>query len=198
MRESSTSLNSSGPGTPTVEFDVADHLSCTRTEMYRALELFHSIVKHTLSIQFTVMAATSIVLSFGLNMAKSDASNAATNTALDLTDLPNEISILAGVILILLGPFSVVSTIIMSHYYKLYVAAAMFAAQAHDQFGKVPHPWFFMLKGRGYTQGLSEKELDAVLRQRTYRFPHSWSLYALVVIGIGICAVAGGVLILRS
>lgn len=158
-------------------------LSSVRKEMYDALSLYHDHVKHSLSLMFAVLTAVFAILGFFM---KGDAPAAPS---------PAIMRVFAGSVLVSLFPMGVISTIIISRYYKLYVAALVYAAELHEAVGLGSHAWFEQI--REYRSKLGETSSRGdLIRKRTYGWPHSWLLYAILIWFIAVIGLFVGLLIL--
>src|SRR5215208_747199 len=172
-------------------------LSSARKEMYDALRLFQDHVKHLLSLMFTVMAAVFAVLGLIIKEEAPELIN------------PTIISVLGGLVLILLFPLGLFSTIIISRYYRLYVCALTYAADLHESVGQGNHPWFKeAIKKRDdlFKEAIKERDnleppdpdlfLGKFIDKRTYGWPHSWRLYAILIGLVASTSLVVGILIL--
>lgn len=158
-------------------------LSCTRQEMYQALSLFHSHVVYTLSVMFTLLTAVLAIFGFSGNALQNFGAT------------QGIVKWIGGVILVLIFPLGAVSIIIIGRYYKLYVAALIFSAEAHESEGIANHAWFEDLDK--YRKSLGENHSKAQLvRSRTYAWPHSWILYSILIGLISLAGLILGILLL--
>jgi hypothetical protein len=166
-------------------------MSASREEMYRALELFHTHVKHTLSLMFTLLTAVFAVLGFVLQEAQQEINS----------ELVGLFKLAGGFVLILVFPLGLVSIFIIGRYYKLYVAALLYATELHEEEGLASHQWF--RDSAQYRSTIADASRAAVsnselIRRRTYGWPHSWILYSLLIGLIALTALAVGITMLLS
>ena len=157
-------------------------LSSSRKEMYDALALFYTHVKHTISLMLTLMTAVFAI--FGLALKEGNA-----NPALLLI-----FKTVGGLILIALFPLGIVSIFIIGRYYKLYVAALIYATELHKSVGLHNHKWFQHLAEdlQSLPEGCSEEDL---YRKRTYGWPHSWILYTLLISALSAISMFSGIFV---
>lgn len=161
---------------------VSAFLSDTRKEMYDALSLFYTHVKHTVSLMLTLMTAVFAI--FGVALGQ-------TNPKPEILYIFKTIG---GVILLALFPLGIVSILIIARYYKLYVAALIYSADLHASIGLDSHSWFQQIKEdlESLPRGATEKDL---LYKRTYGWPHSWILYSSLIIILSILSFISGIFI---
>lgn len=145
-----------------------EFLSASRKEMYDALSLFYTHVKHTISLMLSIMTAVFVI--FGVAL-KDTASRA---------EIEPLFKLLGGVILSALFPLGIVSILIIGRYYKLYVAALMFAGELHTSVGLSSHAWFEHIREDAESLGQTAGKKE-VLHKRTYGWPHSWILYSMLI-----------------
>ena len=161
-------------------------LSSTRKEMYSALNLFHEHVRYTISLMFTLLTAVFAILGLGNNAALSMSVNN-----------PYILKLTASVILFLLFPLGIIFIAIIGRYYRLYVAALVFAAEAHETMELDQHLWFEEIKlsrqklGNQYTK-------NKLISSRVYQFPNGWILYSMLIGTISIAGLFLGVTILST
>jgi hypothetical protein len=152
----------------------AQFLNATRREMYDALALFHAHVKGTIALMFSIITAVVAIVGVAINR----------NTPPQILSL-----VLNGapIILILIFPFSIISILVIGRYYKLYVAALFYASQTHREEGIGGH--YYFADAEAMREKLSGKISERrLIQRRTYGWPHSWSLYALLIFFIGLSA----------
>ena len=157
-------------------------LNATRAEMYGALELFHKHVQHSVSLLFALITAVAVAVGV---------------VAKDGSVEPQLIQVVryaGGGVLLLALPFGYVSWKILSRYYRLYVAALIYAADLHQAEGIAGHPWFVEIEQ--YRKKCGVGNSDRLLDERTKGWRHTGALYALLVAFISLAAGVGGVLIL--
>lgn len=152
-------------------------LSSARKDMYDALSLFHDHVKHSLSLMFAVLTAVFAI--FGL-ILRGDVSS------FD----PTIVRVLGGLVLVLLFLLGVISVIIVSRYYELYVAALIYAAELHESAGLNSHAWFQEIERYRSKLG-NDVQLHQLLKKRAHGWPHTWLLYVMLIgaisfIGLGV------------
>jgi len=160
-------------------------LNSLRQEMYRALELFHNHVKYTLSMIFSLITAVLLIFKLGTEN-------------IEMFSMHTEITqTIAATLLCFVFPLGIISAIIIGRYYKLYVAALVYAAKAHQNSGIENFAWFTDITTYESTQEdkLSEKKL---INRRAYTWPHSWSLYALLIVSISTTSLILGISIIFS
>jgi hypothetical protein len=107
---------------------------------------------------------------------------------------PTIIRILGGSLLVLTFFFGIISTIVISRYYQLYVAALIYAVELHESVGLDSHPWFQHIKKERSKLG-DNVPLDRLLKKRAYGLLHSWFLYSLLIWSIAFGALVVGILV---
>lgn len=160
-------------------------LSSTRQEMYNALNLFYTHVQHTISLMFTILTVVFAV--FGIVLREAGSS-------------PQLLLILrsvGGLILSLLFPLGIVSILIIARYYKLYVAALIYAAELHKSVALNSHAWFEHIEKDLKSLGDDARKED-LIRKRTYGWPHSWILYSILIAILSVVGLIGGIILLSS
>jgi len=172
---------------PNSEEAVSDFLASTREEMFNALELFHNHVKYTVSLMFSLL--TAVFATFGFS-GSSNLQNMGISREL--------FQLIASAILFLLFPLSIISILIIGRYYKLYVSALVFAAEAHKSVGLGDnHLWFREIYKHKQRLGKHFSE-DKLIAQRTYGWLHSWILYSILIGIIGLVGIFTGIMILLN
>ncbi|MEZ5534980.1 MAG: hypothetical protein R3F02_05080 [Thiolinea sp.] len=153
-------------------------LSTSREEMYKALELFHNHVKHTLSLMFTILTAVLAIFSFTIK------------EGVISTDYFFYVMLLGSALLALLFPLSLLSSRITNRYYRLYVSSLFFSAKLHESIGLLHHPWFYSLKD--VLRETAGDKIDEIIDERTNGKAHSCFLYSMLIKSIGIVGLALG------
>lgn len=110
---------------------AASQLESSRTEMYKALELYYTHVKYVITILFSLVAALFAIL--GL-YEKLPANLLPTST----------IKFLIGYTLSIFVPlFTALAIFIIKRYYEVYVSSLIFALRVHLAVDMAhTHPWF--------------------------------------------------------
>ena len=157
-------------------------LTSSREEMYTALSLFYSHVKHSMSLMFAVITAVFAVL----GVMGSGEANIIAST------LP--ITTLAGAVLLVLFPVSIITSIIISRYYRLYVSALIFSAELHEEAGLGFHGWFEQINDYRNKEGSEPRK--SLIDRRTYGWRHSWFLYSVLLWITGIVGLTVGISLL--
>ena len=158
-------------------------LSASRREMYDSLGLFHAHVKSAISLMFGIITAVLAVVGFVIEKNSSPPV---------LTLVLNA----APVVLALIFPFSIVSILVIGRYYKLYVAALFYTARLHDEEGIGEHLWFDDVRSlRAAAKVHSPADDHELIQRRSYGWPHSWSLYALLIGFIGLASLLLAILL---
>jgi hypothetical protein len=160
-------------------------LSSTREDMYRTLELFYMHVKHTISLLFALIIAVSVALGF---VAKD------TSTNQHMLQLAKTGSV---ILLLLAIPFGGVSMLITGRYYRLYVAALAYATELHSIEGVAGHQYFQDFERERARLGPSASR-ERLISWRTYSWPHTWLLYALLIGCISLSAGVFGIMVALS
>lgn len=154
--------------------------------MYSALDLFHTHVRHILSIMFALLTAVFAILGFTLQDVEGSEEN-----------LDSILKIGGAMVLILILPLGAVSILIIGRYYRLYVAALVYAANLHKAEGIDGHQWFREIERYRQRLGVGASD-DDLIRRRTYGWPHSWILYSIVIITQALGSFAFGVVLLTA
>ena len=165
------------------ESAISSMLNASRQEMYNALSLFHTHVKHTVSLMLTIMTAVFAVLGFSLK--ETSASPVLLST----------FRIIGGILLISLFPLGLISILIIARYYKLYVAALLYASELHESVDLCTHAWFEHLK-KDLKSVPENGGKEALLKKRTYGWPHSWILYSILIVVLSLLSLLGGFMVL--
>jgi hypothetical protein len=150
-------------------------LSSTRREMYDSLALFHTHVKGVVSFMLGLVTAVLGIVSLVVSRNPSPMMSVVGNAA--------------PVILVLLLPFSIVSVLVIGRYYKLYVAALVYAARLHEEEGLGDHFWFVEVNELRQRLGSGTTD-DKVVRVRTRGWPHSLALYSTLILVLGVVSAA--------
>jgi len=161
-------------------------LSSARQETYDALALFHTHVKHTVSLLFTLL--TAVFAMFGIAPRETEASPASPHHMFKLA---------RTLILSLLFPLRIASILIAARYCKRYVAALIYAAELHESMGLDSHTWFEHLEDDMRPLGDDARKEDRI-EKRTYAWPHSWILYSILVAVLSIAGLIFGISTLLS
>lgn len=165
------------------------NLSASRQEMYDALTLFYSHVKHTLSLLITIITAVFAILAFALkeNIAKSN------------PDILPILSQMGGSILFIVFIISLISIAVIWRYYRLYVAALIFSSKQHIKAKMPEHIWFIEVEklekeiSSKYPKLSEEQVLKKLVNNRAITFPHSFILYAVILLIIGLVGLYSGI-----
>jgi hypothetical protein len=166
----------------------SSNLSTSRQEMYNALTLFYSHVKHTLSLLITIITAVFAILAFVLK-EKINSLN---------PELMPVIQQMGGSILFIVFVLSLISIVVIWRYYKLYVAALVFSSKQHIKANMSEHIWFIEVieKEKELTNKypiLTEEQiLKKLVFNRSISFPHSFILYAFILLIIGLVGLFSG------
>ena len=161
----------------------SNFLSSARQEMYNALALFHAHVRHTLSLMFAIMAIIFGISGLGPGLTGAE------------QQMLGEFRLIGGIVLSLLLPLGIVSIFIIARYYKLYVAALVYAAELHESVSLASHVWFEDIRNK--LKSLSDDEAkQKLVRERTYGWPHSWILYSLLIAILSTASLVSGIIIL--
>ena len=160
-------------------------LSSARNEMYSALSLFHNHVKYTISLMFALLTAVFAI--FGIALKEVGAN----------PQLINQFKFIGGLILSLLFPLGIVSIIIIARYYKLYVAALVYAAELHESVGLEKHLWFQEILSEIKSQR-NDVQKENLIKRRTYGWPHSWILYSSLIGLISLVGLIAGITLLST
>ncbi len=161
----------------------AQFLNATRSEMYSCLELFYSHVKGVVYLMLGLV--TGIAALAGL-ISHVNGENSG--------ELVMISKIGATSVLMLMLPFAIISSIILARYYRLYVAALLFAADLHRGEGITGHSWLDEIETYRTKLG-PDANNERVIRKRTYSWPHTWSLYTALFLIIALAAFAFGIAI---
>ena len=139
---------------------VASQLAASRREMYTALQLFHTHVKHTISMMLTLLTAVLAVFGYLLKGLDEGSSGYA------------QIRIIAAILLFLLLPLAWFSRRIITRHYDLYVCAIFFAKRLHDVHRLTElHPRFDQIALNSKTELSVDSRISAAhhtLRSYTY------------------------------
>jgi hypothetical protein len=162
-------------------------LSSTRSEMYSCLELFYSHVKGVVSLMLGLVTAVAALVGLLSHIGGERASQLVTISKIG-----------AITVLMLMLPFAIVSSIILARYYRLYVAALLFAADLHRAEGITGHYWFDEIERYRAKFGVDAANNDVVIKYRTYSWPHTWSLYTVLLISIAIAGFVFGLIIVAT
>jgi hypothetical protein len=161
-------------------------LSSTRSEMYFCLELFHAHVKSVVRLMLSLIAAVTAILSLGLN------GSIKTKTPLHLSLVTTG----GGLVLCLMLPFGIISTVILSRYYRLYVSALVYSADLHQAEGIGDHQWFRDIQM--YRLRFGGNDNSSLIRSRTHRWPHTWFLYSILILTISSVSFLFGIFVIVS
>lgn len=155
----------------------------SRDEMYRALELYHTHVKHVMTIMFTLLTALIAVIGLSGKIGGQE--------------LPTEaIRLLVGTFLIIVAPLGVCAVFILLRYYQVYVSALLFAVRVHWAAGLgSSHPWF--VRTIIQTNKWSKVKCDVqFLRRRAISPSDTFFLYAMMILLLSLLSVFSGIIIL--
>jgi len=164
-----------------------EFLNATRSEMYTCLELFYSHVKGVVSLMLGLV--TGIAALVGL------VSHVSTGNSNELAAMSK---IGAVSVLMLMLPFAIISSIILARYCRLYVAALLFAADLHRNEGITGHSWLDEIERYRTKLGPNAANNELLIRKRTYSWPHTWSLYTLLLILIALAGFVFGIAIIGT
>ena len=143
-------------------------LTCSREEMYKALELYHTHVKHVMTVMFTLL--TALIAVIGLS------------SKLDTQTIPAQtLRSLVGAFLVCVLPLGVFAVFILLRYYQVYVSALIFAVRVHWAAGlHCSHPWFVRTieQANLWTRVTSDRQF---LRRRAISPSDTFALYALMI-----------------
>jgi hypothetical protein len=165
----------------------AAFLNSTRSEMYTCLELYYSHVKGVVSLMLGLVTGIAAVVGLVSHVNGSNS-----------TELVTISKIGAASVLMLMPPFAVISSIILARYYRLYVAALLFAADLHRGEGISGHSWLDEIEKYRIRLGPRGADNELVIRKRTYSWPHTWSLYTALLFLIALAGFAFGIIIITT
>jgi hypothetical protein len=151
-------------------------LNATRKEMYDALALYHAHVRGVISL---LLGLVTIVFALSGFLLKESAPS---------SDVITIVKASAPTILVAVLPVSLICIVLLGRYYKLYVAALVYAAKLHHAEGIGDHLWFSEVeRGR---QKFGQNSDRKYIWKRTYGWPHTWLLYSILILIIGLTSVA--------
>jgi hypothetical protein len=153
--------------------------------MYSCLELFYSHVKGVISLMLGLVTGVAAVV--GL------VSHVDGPSSIELVKIAKIGSV---TVLMLMLPFALVSSVILARYYRLYVAALIFAADLHRAEGLTGHAWLDEIERYRAKFGDSAENTDSIIKRRTYSWPHTWSLYSSLLLFIAIAGFLFGLSII--
>ena len=107
-------------------------LASSRKEMTDNLSSFHTLVRYTVSVLFTVITAAGVLTSIALSQIESQ----------QAFTLPIAFRIPVATLLLAVVPISVFSILASMQSYRLYVSSAIFMYETHFASGIHGHPWF--------------------------------------------------------
>lgn len=160
-------------------------LNSTRSEMYSCLELYYSHVRGVVSLMLGLVTGIAAVVGLVSHVNSGSSAELATISKIG-----------AATVLMLMPPFAAISSIILARYYRLYVAALLFAADLHRSEGISGHSWLDEIEKYRSRLGAGAGDNELVIRKRTYSWPHTWSLYTALLFLIAIAGLAFGIAIL--
>ncbi|TET65351.1 hypothetical protein E3J49_01920 [Candidatus Bathyarchaeota archaeon] len=158
-------------------------LKSSRTEMFKALELFHNHVKYVISIMTSVPTVIFTVLAL-LRFVEFPYIN------------PNTFLLIGAIILIAIVPINVWAIRIIKRYYEVYVSALIFATIVHsstkDKHHRA-HPWLArtVRQAHKYTQEKGVDNIDRFVQVRTNSFKDSFISYTIII-----CIITGASLLI--
>ena len=144
-------------------------LSSARKEMYTALELFHSHVRYSIFLMLTLLTAVFGILGIVVKGEKVTISNIFIFKSV------------GGTVLSLLFPLGIISSVIISRYYRLYVASLLYAAELHESVGLDSQEWFETVKRERASLG-KDATKDDIINKRSCGWPHTWLLYSYLIV----------------
>lgn len=162
-------------------------LNSTRSEMYSCLELFYSHVKGVVSLMLGLVTAVAALVGLLSHVDGGHSSQLVTISKIG-----------AITVLMLMLPFAIISSIILARYYRLYVAALLYAADLHRAEGITGHYWLDEIERYRTKLGVDAANNDIVIKYRTYSWPHTWSLYTALLISIAIAGFVFGLIIVAT
>lgn len=159
--------------------EASSQLAASREEMYKALELYHSHVKHVISILFAFLAAISGILAFAPKVE---------------SILPQAlVLIVVAILLIAVLPFGVIAQKILRRYYEVYVSALVFAVRIHMAVElHLAHSWFIRTIEKAHA---ATSDMDFLMK-RSKSIADTFFLYSLVLWFFSVVSVILGVLLL--
>jgi hypothetical protein len=104
--------------------------------MLKALELFFSHTKYSLTLLTTILAASMTVAAYSFDKLQG------------APDKLRAVMCVAAIFLLLMGPVSYITYRLIGRYYRLYVSCYVYAVRLHDKYSSVEHPWFIDMKDR--------------------------------------------------
>jgi len=162
-------------------------LNATRSEMYACLELYYSHVKGVVSLMLGLVTGIAALVGIVSHVGGSKTAELAAMSKIGAVS-----------VLMLMPPFAVISSIILARYYRLYVAALLFAADLHRSEGISGHSWFDEIEKYRKNLGPRGADNEHVIRKRTYSWPHTWSLYTTLLLLIALAGFVFGIAIVTT
>jgi len=179
-------------------------LIASRSEMFESLRLYQAHVKSVIAASFSILAVVTLILQLGsltTSTASSTGSIGLGDAVLISADgVSNDMRVVLGIGLVVVPIISLLSIIVIYQYYRVYLAALLFASILHwkSQF-KHSHPWF------KETLEIAEKWNGVVsssgdfIRKRGFHLRFSFVPYAMIIALLGfICGFYGIVLIVSG
>jgi len=160
-----------------------EQLISSREEMFKALELYHTHVKHVIAILFSLLTALFAVLGFSSKLES------------DLLS-KHQIINLVAVFLITIFPIAIIAIGILKRYYEVYVSSLIFAVRLHlaVDWHRV-HPWFdrTIEQARKWTSVASDEDF---LNRRTNSPKDTFFCYACIIRLLSVLSLISGIWLL--